>query len=449
MKNIIIPLVFFLLSVSVKAQNYVYTSVQGSNMISVFSVNSSTGSLNKVEDEPVAGGPASMAISPNKNFLYVSQRSNKTFSSYSIDRTTGALTFIGTVPAIDNPVNISTDNTGRYLFSAYFAASKAAVQLVDSATGVISSVPLVSFTTLGINPHAIHTDPANKFVFIANMTGNRIQQFSFDDNTGVMTPNSPAFIQPVDSIGPRHFVFHGSKNIVYFSNEIGNRVSVYSLNNSTGQLALLQEISTLPAAYSLTNKVADIHITPDNTFLYVSNRGQDAIAAFSINAATGLLTATGYFPTQTSPRAFDIDATGSFLYAAGETSGKLSHYMINNTNGELNLIGTYNLGINPTWVSCVSFDTNITGLIQPALGDENDFRIFQNPFSMKTELQANHCLNDASIGIYNSFGMKVEHNSHLSGTTIKITQKNLPQGIYILRLTEGNKTSTTKFEISY
>ena len=363
LKSLLTAIVFLLLPLLAIAQDttsYVYASVQGSNIISVFSINRTNGSLTKVYDQAVSGGPMSIAVSPNKKFMYVSQRTAMTFSSYSIDKTTGRLTLLGTIPALDNPVNISTDKTGQFLLSAYYAANKAAVYKIDTVTGLLIAGALSSFSTAGINPHCIKTDPSNKFVFLTNMTGNRIQQFTFNPTTGALTPNSPALITPVDSIGPRHFVFSGNKDLVYFTNEIGNKVTVFSLNTTTGLLTLLQEVSSLPVGYVQTmgvDKVADIHMTPDNKFLYVSNRGSNTIAAFNVDATTGLLSSIGYYPTQTSPRGFDLDLSGSYLYAAGETSGKMSYYKINKTTGALDSIAAYTLGTNPTWIMSLSFIT--------------------------------------------------------------------------------------------
>lgn len=354
-RNLITAILFLLLPFLASGQDssYVYVSVQGSNIISVFNVNAN-GSLTKVEDEAVSGGPASIAISPNKKFLYVSQRTAKTFSSYSINQGTGALTFISSITALDNPVNIATDNTGRFLLSAYYAASQAAIYEIDTVTGVINGTPLTSFATAGINPHAIKTDPSNQFLYITNMTGNLIQQFSFNETTGAITPLTPATVTPSGTDGPRHFVYHGSKNILYVANELSNTVTVYNYNTSSGLLTELQKLTTLPAGYVLATKVADVHITPDNKFLYVSNRGHNSLAAFTIDSSTGLLSANGFYPTQATPRAFDIDPTGKYLYAAGEGSGNMSYYEINQTTGVLDSIAAYTIGSSPTWVKCIS-----------------------------------------------------------------------------------------------
>ena len=47
-------------------------------------------------------------------------------------------------------------------------------------------------------------------------------------------------------LGPRHFCFHPSLDILYFSNEQGCSVSGYRLDTGAGTLSIFQTITTLP-----------------------------------------------------------------------------------------------------------------------------------------------------------------------------------------------------------
>ena len=67
----------------------------------------------------------------------------------------------------------------------------------------------------------------------------------------------------------------------------------------------------------------------------------------------GKLTATGQTPTEKTPRSFDLDPGGRFLFAAGESSGKLAAYRVDPKSGDLERTGTYELGKMPWWVLCV------------------------------------------------------------------------------------------------
>jgi len=114
-----------------------------------------------------------------------------------------------------------------------------------------------------------------------------------------------------------------------------------------------QSVSTLPSDFKGTNACAEIKLHPTGKFLYVSNRGHDSIARFSVNEHSGELTALGQTPTEKTPRSFDLDSTGRFLYAAGESTGKVAAYRVDGETGELTRTETYTVGSTPWWVLVV------------------------------------------------------------------------------------------------
>ena len=61
----------------------------------------------------------------------------------------------------------------------------------------------------------------------------------------------------------------------------------------------------------------------------------------------------GHFPTEHFPRTVAIDATGRFLYAAGQKSDRLAAYKIDPETGRLNRFATYDVGKGPTWAMCL------------------------------------------------------------------------------------------------
>ncbi|MBN1414757.1 MAG: beta-propeller fold lactonase family protein [Bacteroidales bacterium] len=390
---------------------YIYVSLRGDDAVAVYKMNPQAGFPEKIYIEPVSGGPASLATDPSKNCLFVARRSSNAISAYKINPATGRLTFINAIPAVDNPVYISTDKSGRFLLSAYYGASKAAVYPIGTSGELLGTATTTITTEL--NPHAIVTDPENRFLYITNMTGNAILQYQFDSVSGTITALEQPEVIPPDGMGPRHIVFHSSKNIAYVINETGNSVTVYRLNNTTGTLTEVQTISTLPAGYSGTNKCADIHITPDNGFLYASNRGHESIAAFKINPDNDSLMAIGNYATVSTPREFDIDPSGTFLYAAGETSDDLAWYRIDKTTGVLDSIGCIDVGTTPSWVLTIGFDNSTTHTNAFLLPDENSScKLINapNPFSGSTSIS--YFIDKPSrvkINIYNVTGQRISN----------------------------------------
>src|SRR5262249_36747117 len=80
--------------------------------------------------------------------------------------------------------------------------------------------------------------------------------------------------------------------------------------------------------------------------------GHDSIAGFRIEESGAKLTSLGQTATEKTPRSFDIDPSGQFLYAAGESSGKLAAYRIDDKGG-LSRFATYDAGAMPWWVLAV------------------------------------------------------------------------------------------------
>jgi 6-phosphogluconolactonase len=146
---------------------------------------------------------------------------------------------------------------------------------------------------------------------------------------------------------------HPSGTWAYVSNEAGDSIGVFSIDESTGGLVRIQTVSTLPDGFDGSqNATAHCEMTPDGRFVYVSNRGHDSIACFAVDQETGLVTLLEEEPTEAVPRSFSIDASGRFLYAAGEGSGRLAGFRILD-DGRLERFGTWESGPVSWWAICV------------------------------------------------------------------------------------------------
>jgi 6-phosphogluconolactonase len=174
-----------------------------------------------------------------------------------------------------------------------------------------------------------------------------ILQFRFDAANGRLSPNSPPRIEPAERLGPRHYCFHPSLDLVYFSNEQGCGVSAYRLDPASGTLSAVQTITSLPSGFTGRNTCSQIHLTPNGRFLYVGNRGHNSIAGFAVDGATGRLTPIGHAPTEAVPSAFGLEPEGRFLFAAGSATGRLASYGIDGETGALTALTTYPLGQRP------------------------------------------------------------------------------------------------------
>ncbi len=331
---------------------YMYVALQEDNKISVFTIDPQTGSLTPQVDVPVPGGPFNLAISPDRRSLYAGCRDVHQILSFQIDQANGGLTQNGAVSVEAWPVYIATDRRGKFVLSAYYQGAHAAVHPIGDDGSV--GGPPIEWLATATGAHAMQTDPTNSYAFVPHIAGNgpnAVFQFRFDENTGHITPNSPARVELEEFLGPRHFCFHPSLDVLYFSDEQGCSVTGYRLDTATGTLSPFQTITTLPEGYTERNTCSQIQVSASGRFLYAPNRGHNSIACFVIDTSTGQLSANGIVASEPIPNALCLDLQDKFLYSAGQESGRMAIFGINPDSGKLTPVETYPLGNRPSWVS--------------------------------------------------------------------------------------------------
>jgi 6-phosphogluconolactonase len=312
-----------------------------------------------------------MVVSPDRRFLYAASRSKPyRVHVYSIDRSTGALTQFSSSPLAESFPYISLDKTGRFLFGASYGGSVVSVNAVES-DGRVAVEPL-QVIPVGRHAHSIRVDATNRFVYVPTLGSDAIFMFTFDAKTGRLSSNTPAIYLAKPVTGPRHFITSGDNKYVYLLSEMSGTVTTLAVDGKTGLLTEVGTVSGLPPDTKLVPGVlrgsipgrnldndiwaADLHMTPNGKFLYVSERTSNAIAAFGVDAASGKLTYLSSTPTERQPRGFAIDPKGRFLVATGEKSETISVYAIDQANGSLKFLNKYPTGKGANWVEIVSFD---------------------------------------------------------------------------------------------
>lgn len=353
---------------------FVYVSNGKDGEIAVMKLNQQTGDMKMVGKVPAGPNVKHMALSPDHRFLYASIRSEP-FSviTYLINSDSGNLTQLSKELLPDNMAYISVDQTGRFLLSVSYTGAKIAVNPIG-LDGFVQSEPVQVIYT-GPNPHSILVDSSNRFAYVPHLGDNQIKQFLFNESTGILTPNNPTAVYTKNGSGPRHFDFSPDNRFMYVSNEMDGMIYSYKIDGMKGILTEIQRISAMPhnispeppisedgyEASEINNKVtpigvADIHITPNGKWLYVSERSTSIISAFAVDHHLGKLTYMGSYNTEKMPRGINIDPRGNFVIAAGQESGYVSVYAINQDTGELKLLNNYESGKDPNWIEIIEFN---------------------------------------------------------------------------------------------
>jgi 6-phosphogluconolactonase len=333
-----------------------YVSVRRDNRISIFTMDPASGKLTWKQQVPVEGGPDPIALDPRGRFLYVACRDRRQLSSYRIDPEWGGLSLIGTVPLDGEPIQIVTDRSGRYLLSVFFYQSTIGVHAIDDG-GRIASQP-IEWRHTAYGCHGIEVDPSNRYVFVPHVARsggpNAVAQFRFDESTGRLTPNTPAFLSLADNEGPRHLLVHPTLNAAYSSDEQGCSATAYRLDPATGALTKLHSISTVPRDYTPKTPYtcSELLIHPNGQLLFVVTREHNSIASFAIDQATGRLTAADRVATEPDARPLCLDPSGRFMAAAGSNAaaGRLVTYEVDASNGKMTPLEAYDAGNGPMWI---------------------------------------------------------------------------------------------------
>src|SRR2546425_4446682 len=337
-----------------------YVGLQDDDKIVTFGIDSGATKLVPRAETPAVGAPSVFTVSPDRRALYVGYRGTPGIESCRIDSASGALTSLGRVATEHPPTYLAADRAGKYLLSAYYQGAYAAVHPLGSDG--VGSGPALDRQNTAPGAHAILTDPSNRFAFVPHIARqmdnvleppktipgpNFIAQFRFDAASGRLSPNAPFTLEPKNPLGPRHYCFHPTLDIVYFSDEQGCSVTAYRVDRASGTLSVVETTPSLPAGVTVRNTCSQIHLTPSARFLYVGNRGHNSIAGFAVDPATGRLTPAGHAPTEAVPTAFGLDSTGTFLFAAGTASGRLASYRIDGATGALAPLDIYTVGERP------------------------------------------------------------------------------------------------------
>ena len=361
---------------TVSAATFVYVSNADDGDIGVYRMLDS-GELQPGAHAKAASVVMPMVVSPDRRFLYAASRSKPYLVHvYSIDRNTGALTPLATSPLAESFPYISLDKTGRFLFGASYGGHVVSVNAVGSDGRVVAE-PL-QVIPVGRNAHSIRVDESNKFVYVPTLGSDAIFQFTFDEKTGKLSSNTPAVYMMKAMTGPRHFITSSDNKYLYALSELLGTVTTFSVDGKTGLLTEVSSASGLPpdtklgpgaprGAIGAANAppprntdndiwAADIHMTPNGRFLYISERTGHMLAAFSVDGASGKLTYSSSTPTERQPRGFAIDPKGKFLVATGEKSETISVYAIDQGSGALKFLNKYPTGKGTNWVEIVSFE---------------------------------------------------------------------------------------------
>lgn len=318
--------------------------------IYVYRFDSEKGTLDYISTAEGVVNPSYLALHPGKPFLYaVSEindyqgRETGGVAAFSFDRDRGELTVINTVDSRGTmPCHLSLDEKGKLLFAANYISGSFAVFGLREDGALTESLSWVQREGGGVNSdrqegphtHAVVFDSKNRHLFVPDLGNDQLARYTVDREGMVSQEKSPVLAAP--GSGPRHLVFHPGMKFAYQVNELLSTVVAMKYDRTNGLLTPVQTISALPEGPAVNSAAAAVRVHPDGRSLYVSNRGHDSVALFSINSETGMLTATGWESTRgKTPRDISISPDGRYLCAANQDSDCVAFFRVRPADGTL------------------------------------------------------------------------------------------------------------------
>jgi 6-phosphogluconolactonase len=322
-----------------------YTESTRSEGIYLVRMDRRSGELLRVGAVNAGANPSFLTIHPNGRALYaVNELETGMVSAFAIETATGALTRLNDQPSEGGaPCFVSVDRSGRALLVANYAGGSVAL-LPIQPNGALAPAHVVQHTGTGPNaerqeaPHAhcILPDSSNRFVLVADLGADRVFVYRLDLDKKSLRHVEPGYAVMRPGAGPRHIAFHPKLPLVFVANELDSTVATLRFDSARGALTVLDARSTVPAEWTGTNYPADIHVEPHGRTLYVSNRGHNSIAVFSVAESTGALALDQVVSTDGDwPRNFSLHPSGRWLLVANQRSDSVVVFGCDPENGRL------------------------------------------------------------------------------------------------------------------
>lgn len=349
MKNCILSIILFVLATSnLSAQRLIvgtYTKNNLSEGIYVYGFNYQSGKATEL-NHVVAGNPSYFAIDKNNSYIYsVNESNDGKISSFKYDKVNGQLTLVNKQPNNGkSPCYISIDQTGKWLFSANYGDGSLSVHPI-STDGTIGSIhQFIKHSGSSINKtrqaaphvHCTYISSDNKSLYVPDLGLDKVFIYPFDATTGLLDTINKSAIQVPAGGGPRHIVFSKNEKFAYMVEEMSGNVNV--ILKADGKHTIIQTENHLPKDQEAAG--ADIHLSPDEKFLYVSQRSNSTIQIFKVDGKNGKIAfIAGQSTLGDFPRNFTIHPSGDYLLAANQKSNDITIFKRDKKTGLLTATG--------------------------------------------------------------------------------------------------------------
>jgi len=314
--------------------------------ITVAEFDSATGTLSAPKMLIETRDPAHFTLSADGKHLYMCNTGTPGgVSAFAVeDKKTGALRLLNYKESKGRgPSYVAVDGSGKYVLDANYGGGYVEVYSLAKDGSLDQQTSFVQHIGSSTHPrqtkpyaHWFRTDPTNKYGLVADLGMDQIVVYRFDAKTGKLTPNDPPFAKVPGGMGPRHLVFHPNGKWVYGIAELANEVMAFKWDGAKGSLTQFQSVKTLADDFKDPSTAAEIAVHANGKFLYASNRGEDSIVVYAVDAATGELTLRQRVASGGKvPRYFTFDPSNKWFLVSNQDGANVNVFSVDAKTGEL------------------------------------------------------------------------------------------------------------------
>lgn len=286
-----------------------------------------------------AVSPSWLTLSDDQRHLFaVNEHENGQVSAFRIDEQ-GRLELLNQVASgSDEPTHASLSHDQRYLFVANYAVD-------PNPGGSLAVLPIARDGKLGgvvqqlshlpshvdpdrqVSPHvhALVSAPDGQHVYACDLGADKVFIYRYEgaNPDKPLVPAAPPHVSLPPGSGPRHLVFNAKGTHAYLTLEMSGEVVTFEVRE-----AALHAVQRLPLTERKNSGAlagGGLHLSSDNRFLYVTNRGTtNEIVVYGVNPDNGQLSLLQHRSVEgEQPREFTLDPSERFLLVANQHSDNI------------------------------------------------------------------------------------------------------------------------------
>jgi 6-phosphogluconolactonase len=252
-------------------------------------------------------------------------------SSFALNQDKKNLLLLSKVKSFgDYPCYIALDNSERFLAVANYTSGNFSLYEIDGA-GKLHFKQSIQHIGSSINKvrqdsahiHSMIFHPNGKQLLVADLGTDKIHIYDVDFSSATpIKQANPAYLKVAVGSGPRHMVMHPNGKILYLVHELTGEIGVYFYENEN--ITHVNTHSLTSPTFNGDVQAAEVRISADGQFLYVSNRGSaNTLSVFEVHQKGGLRLLQQISTGGLTPRNFNLSLDGHFLLVANQDSNEV------------------------------------------------------------------------------------------------------------------------------